>query len=422
MSMESTTVGRMQGIVKTRRWLPPLIFVLMMMGVITITYLISASAQSERRDAFEDELGLVERATRNRSNIYINALRSGIGLFRSSDSVTRDEWAKFVDSLELQENFPGIQGFGYAEYVSTAKKADHEKRVRADGFPDYAIKPTGVREEYTSIIFIEPFDDRNSQAFGYDMLTEETRRAAMQQARDTGEVTMSGRVTLVQEIDADVQAGFLIYVPLYRKDAQQDTIEQRRDALQGYVYAPFRAENFMAGLLGQERSPFIDFAIFDGSVQSYDSSRLMYDSSGGTREYRSDDRFYEKREMTIAGRTWTIIATARPELTPASAATNAPIVFFVVGTLFSIIVSYLLYFLSNSRERAIDLATSMTVDLRRRTEESEKNEKALENANAELEKKTAELSETIAEVEKINEYMVNREEKMIELKRELKNR
>jgi CHASE1-domain containing sensor protein len=405
--------------VSKRKWLPIAVFALMMVGTIVLSWFINQSAENERLNAFQEEVNLIESATINRSNIYINALRSGVGVFESSDEVTREEWASFVGSLNLQDNFPGIQGFGFAESIPATEKENHEAEIRDQGFPEYEIRPDGIREEYTSITLLEPFDERNKQAFGFDMFSEETRREAMRAARDTGEPSMSGRVTLVQEIDTDVQAGFLIYLPLYKKNAVIDTPEQRADALEGYVYAPFRAENFMTGLLRSDRESLVNFALFDGQVEDYSVNDLLFDSAEGEGDYNPDNPYYERREISIGGRIWTLIAVARPELTTTTAATSAPYVMFILGTLFSLIVSILLSFYANSRQRALAMAESMTDDLRKRTEESEKNEKDLANVNAQLEKRTNELSEKIKEVEKINEYMINREEKMVELKKEL---
>src|SRR5260370_37229333 len=91
--------------------------------------------------------------------------------------------------------------------------------MHREGNPSFKIWPEGNRAEYHSIIYLEPLDRRNQVAIGYDMFTEPTRRAAMEQARDTGLPAASGRVTLVQEIDAEKQAGFLIYAPGYRHGA-----------------------------------------------------------------------------------------------------------------------------------------------------------------------------------------------------------
>eukprot|EP01030_Chromulinospumella_sphaerica_P013847 gene13847-13632_t len=60
------------------------------------------------------------------------------------------------------------------------------------GFPDYSVTPAGEREVYFPITLIEPFDERNQRAFGYDMFSEPTRREAMRRAMDTGQPTVSG--------------------------------------------------------------------------------------------------------------------------------------------------------------------------------------------------------------------------------------
>lgn len=49
------------------------------------------------------------------------------------------------------------------------------------------------------------------------MFSESVRRKAMARARDTGLPALSGKVILKQETDTDVQNGFLLYVPVYKK-------------------------------------------------------------------------------------------------------------------------------------------------------------------------------------------------------------
>jgi CHASE1-domain containing sensor protein len=56
-----------------------------------------------------------------------------------------------------------------------------------------------------------------------------------ERARDTDAAALSGKVVLVQETDKEVQAGTLMYVPLYRKGMPIETIEQRRAAIYGWV-------------------------------------------------------------------------------------------------------------------------------------------------------------------------------------------
>nr|WP_262823910.1 CHASE domain-containing protein [Sulfurimonas gotlandica] len=51
----------------------------------------------------------------------------------------------------------------------------HEEHIRKEGFADFKIHPDGKRKIYTSIIYLEPFNERNIRAFGYDMYSEEVR-------------------------------------------------------------------------------------------------------------------------------------------------------------------------------------------------------------------------------------------------------
>lgn len=130
---------------------------------------------------------------------YEMILRGGAGLFAASGRVDRGEWRQFVDEFQAGQLVPGVQGIGFALAIAPDELAAHEGAVRAEGFPDYRVRPEGPRGFYTSIVYLEPFQDRNLRAFGYDMFSEPVRRQAMERARDTGEATLSGKVVLVQE-------------------------------------------------------------------------------------------------------------------------------------------------------------------------------------------------------------------------------
>lgn len=264
---------------------------------------------AETRFAFKIEQ--IRADIEDRMRTYEQVLRSGIGLFKSSENVTRSEWENFSKALQIEKEFPGIQGIGFSLKITPEDKEEHIRQIQAEGFPDYKIKPEGEREEYTSIIYLEPFDVRNQQAFGYDMFSQVVRREAMEKARDTGETAISGRVTLVQEIDKNVQSGFLVYLPLYKKGMPVDTLNQRRMALQGYVYSPFRVTNLMRGILGPG-SKDIDFEIYDGV--EIKKSELMHDSDESGADERNGQgssknihhMFNDTKVLDIHGHLWSL--------------------------------------------------------------------------------------------------------------------
>lgn len=259
---------------------------------------------------------------------YEQALRGGVGLFGASSPISRDDWRHYVETLRIQRYFPGIQGMGFARLIPPEALADFEADIRRQGFPDFKVTPAGPRDIYTAIEFLEPFDARNQRAFGYDMFSHPVRRAAMARSRDTGEAAMSGRVVLLQETDTDIQPGVLTYLPVYRRDHPTSTIAERREALVGYVYAPFRMRDLMSGILEHTRRE-VDVQVYDGPTvnpATFLHQTFTPDAVAGA---PGEPRFTETRQMTISGQLWTIVYTTNENF---DQATVNYLSNFVVGT------------------------------------------------------------------------------------------
>lgn len=306
----------------------------------------------------------VRKAVERRMGEYAMALRGGIGLFNVDNDVSREDWRRFTESLDLQEHFPGIQGLGYAQMVPQEKLKAHQAKVRAEGFPDYHISPTGTREMYGVIAYLEPFDWRNQRAFGFDMYSEATRREAMNTARDTGKPAVTGRVTLVQETDKDIQYGFLMYYPLYRRGAPVATLEQRRQALLGFVYSAFRMGDLMYGILGANQGS-IDFEIYDGAEAAAD--KLLYNNMPYAAPlYATPDHkpaFDDLYVLDVGGHHWSLYLYSRPSYL-SSIESSQPIIIVISGVLFGLLLFWIVSNLSFSQKAAQRLAREMTDELR----------------------------------------------------------
>jgi two-component sensor histidine kinase/CHASE1-domain containing sensor protein len=250
-------------------------------------------------------------AIQTRMDAYEQVLRDGAGLFHASSGVSRREWAVFFAAAEVQQHFPGIQGFGFARLIPAVERETIIAEVRAEGFPDFDIHPAGEREMYTTILYLEPFDWRNRRAFGYDMYSEPVRHAAMEQARLTGKPAMSGKVKLIQETETAPQAGFLMYVPVYRPMAAPEISDERRRELFGWVYAPFRADNLMADILGTDMRN-LRAEIFDSP--DLNPASLMHDSirSGSESFPAHTSLLVQVEKLTIAGHDWHIRMSSLP--------------------------------------------------------------------------------------------------------------
>ncbi|MBF0399548.1 MAG: CHASE domain-containing protein [Magnetococcales bacterium] len=331
-----------------------------------VTYLLYRSAvedaQGDLRDRFEYHSREITSRIALRMSAYEQVLRGEAGLYAASDRVERDEFRRYVNALQLAKNYPGIQGVGFSLVIPPEEKERHIEAIRKEGFPEYAIQPEGERSLYTTIIYLEPFAGRNLRAFGYDMYSEPTRRAAMEQARDSGQPAMSGKVTLVQEMGQQVQAGFLLYIPVYRNGMPHETVADRHANILGWAYSPFRMSDLMAGVLGQQVNE-MDLEIFDGDTPSLEA--LMYNSVDESSP-ASDHHIplYQKVEpILIAGHLWTIKMQTLPAF-EAYLDTQRPRIMLLSGMLGSVLISLLVWLLATGRERAIRMAQEMTTELR----------------------------------------------------------
>jgi signal transduction histidine kinase len=191
-------------------------------------------------------------------------------------------------------------------------------------------------------------DWRNLRAFGFDMFTEKIRRDAMERAWISGDATVSGRVTLVQETEKNQQPGFLLYVPVYRPGASIRTEQDKRKALMGFVYSPFRSHDLFQSLFQGQHLP-VDFEVFDGSVPS--EQTLLFDKDGvlkyGTPTNKP--RFEKLNQIEVGGRVWTVY-TSTDSTYVLPTARFAPILSVIAG----LIITFLLFriFLASGRHQA----------------------------------------------------------------------
>lgn len=323
-------------------------------------HFIATGTEQRAQDRFQYLADDIAQRIDERMQAYEQVLRSGKGLFTASQVVTRDEWYRFAADLEINLHYPGIQGFGFGQRITHAEKSWLEETMHREGVSTYRVWPDEVHDEYTPVVYLSPPTKRNVHALGYDMFSEPVRRAALEKARDSGEPAVSGKVVLVQETEK--QAGFLIYLPIYRNGAATSTPEQRRAALVGYVYSPFRMNDLMNGILGVSL-PEVALEIFDGIGES--EQQRMYSSEASLARLRKDypNSFTMKKIIAVEDRHWTLRVTSLPAF-EAMVDRQKSLIVLIAGTVISLLFFSVVRALTTTRIKALALANEMTTALR----------------------------------------------------------
>ena len=344
-----------------RPWTPWLILavVLLFTAVAARATWVAAVARDEAR--FENAIASTHDRIEARIQADTDLLVSAAAFVRVEHTDSLDDLRislrEYLRQAEFVRRYPGIQGIGFSERIPADRLSAREAELRSQDFPELAVWPVGKRGEYHAIVLLEPLDRRNLAAIGYDMHSEPVRRAAMDRARDTGEPAASGRVTLVQEISGERQAGFLIFVPVYRTGVIPPTVEERRRDLLGFVYAAFRADDFLEGIFGREREPRVAFDVYDG-YRDRPESRLTH--AGPPKEEITSPMMRDAVSLEVAGRPWTVRFVTLPAFERAS---RRPVAWLIAVT--GVAAALLLFAVAKAQERA-RLAAEAVAEERRR--------------------------------------------------------
>ncbi|HVK98867.1 MAG TPA: CHASE domain-containing protein, partial [Dongiaceae bacterium] len=297
-------------------------------------------ADGEVEEAAED----AANAVISRLNLYQYGLRGSRGaVLTAGENISRELFRRYSQSRDLNREFPGARGFGFIRRVSVKSEARFLASARADDWPEFNIHQLSPHEGERFVIqYIEPIES-NIQAIGLDIASETNRREAAWAAMRTGEVHLTGPITLVQATGLPFQS-FLILMPIYRDVAVPTTVAAREKAAVGWTYAPLVMKDVLGGL-GLERAgthlELKDITV-PGHVESFFHSLDTEPNIAGTLTH--------SLERDVFGRRWEFQFSAQPSFVD-KLNLLSPTWVMTLGTFFSVLVAALVGMAVSSFER-----------------------------------------------------------------------
>jgi serine phosphatase RsbU (regulator of sigma subunit)/CHASE1-domain containing sensor protein/anti-sigma regulatory factor (Ser/Thr protein kinase) len=358
-------------------------------GVLLISLLLTALAynyvsqnvEAQNHLRFDVTAQLTQQAIERRTEAYLDAMFGARGLFYASESVTRQEWDNYVEGIEPDKRYDGLQALSYAERVEPDEREAFSRRAQREGLPSLHpdLVPGGERRVYFPITYIGPLDAANQERLNYDFYADPVHREAMDQARDTGEPQATKMVDVLTEAPEDhsadlaLRSGFVVYLPIYQKGEPLETVAERRNALRGFIVGRFVSEELLDGIFKGSFDPAIDFEVYDGEDTS--SSPLLYDRDAVKRagERGNESLFTKESSVEVAGHEWSLYFATLPRFEK-GAESRLPAFVLANGVAVSLVLFGITWILVRSRTR-----------VERTSKELEASNQDLEVANKELE-------------------------------------
>ena len=116
------------------RMMPLVVLLCGLLATAGAWYGLRASQQAAAELHFQQLTGEVVEAVEKRMSNHRQILLGGAGLFETSESVSREDWRHYVQRLDLDTNYPGIQGVGFSQVIRPGQLAEFEAVVRSCGF------------------------------------------------------------------------------------------------------------------------------------------------------------------------------------------------------------------------------------------------------------------------------------------------
>lgn len=323
----------------------PLTFVT---GIAITTLLTGWVQHSNEKQAQEALINATERVAdvvTKRVELYQYGLRGARGavLAGGANGITRKHFLSYSKTRDISREFPGARGFGFIRRVPTEHQAQFLAQARADGMPDFDIRQLQPHDGERFVIqYIEPVE-QNRQAVGLDIASESNRRNAALAALASGEVRITGPITLVQATGSPQQS-FLILLPIYRGAVTPDSIDERMRKGIGWSYAPLLTGEVLQGLRLEKDGLHLRL----NDVTDVDTPVTFYGDEPEQDAATSVARYSVSRQ--IYGRHWQVQLDATP-LFIENLRQTPPRLVALAGALLSLLVAALLGVILVSRQR-----------------------------------------------------------------------
>jgi signal transduction histidine kinase len=365
---------------------PGLLLALLLALTAVGTYAAARRLHDRERDQLNSDAHAAVTSIDRRVEDYGQVLRGAAGLYTASKDVSYREFHDFFADQGVIERFPGVQVIGFATYVPRAGLTSYARRIRRESvasgldYPAFRIHPAVAPDAQEALVIdhIEP-PPGNSQAFGLDFFSESNRRRAALLARRTGRPAATAPIRLVQARGSSL--GFDIMVPVY---GGPPSLTGAPRPWSGVVYAAFRTDNLLRGVLGMP-GPDTDLEVYDLGPSatvppdaSLNNAAIAFDLRPGRDSRTRDDDHTRIETLEVAGRRWAVAFT-RTSATLSASERAVPWVIAAAGILVSLLAAALLRALSTSRARAVRLAETMTGELREREDQLRRSNDELEH-------------------------------------------
>ena len=312
-----------------------------------------ARNNSFSKTTFDSSAVVVKGNIADRIRSYFNALNGFKGLYSSTFSVTQGEFDRYLQTLELPKNYPGVRSIVYVATVPTNQLSGFIKERRSDtslypqGNPDFNVRMLSSLDTH----YILAYTSNATLAPGLDFTSVTSRRETYDKALLEKRSISSGTVKFNLNPNLPTQTGFFLTIPVANEKAAQNNV--------GFVTVAFNYTDFFAHNFDSDKLPAgLNINITD----KQDNSGVFKNAPlSGHRVAQFQRQF----DIPIANKDWTVTVDAPMGYALTNAQRDSPKNVLIAAQACALLLLIIFALLNSSRSRAMRLADAITEDLQR---------------------------------------------------------
>ena len=347
--------GRRRG-----RFVGPLLAATVLIVGITVTLLTVAglrAVQRQNADRVMDQRTAVARSAviteTGRYRTLLQSVAAGVG---TNTDLTRDDF----DAATVPLASAGLLGATSVAFVVSSPAAEiaaTEKFWRGRGATDLTLTPRGDPQEHLFSIFTRTLDSGEPQRNGIDVAASPEATAALNEARRTGQPTVSDTYVLLRDRGLPArrqQLSFVFVAPVYTPGATPQ--------FRGWMVLGVHGQDFLGAVLSTVSQNQLDGELL---ATNGDGRRVRVAAyvARGAGDLRRQATF------PVANRQWTLVTGADSAYLP-GARSSLPAAVLLGGSAVTVMLAGLVLVLATGRARARAQVHQATAELRTAEAES----------------------------------------------------
>lgn len=322
-------------------------------------YYSSSTILTHGEQLFDRNTDSIADAVSRHVKEHIDLLKGLDALYRSSVSVERDEFNKFVENY-YRNRFDETAIIGFARRVKRSQRNAFVSRVNTEivgGQQGVTIFPDQGQDEFFVYDYIYP-QSFSWRRIGFDIGSDAVIRQAISKARETGEPTATEFIRAPTG-DRDNEIMYMFY-PVYENNLPTSTAAERSMALTGFLCLEFSAIDLVQHSFPKELFP--DIAVEASAPSVRDGARGIHKLSLIESKLNSPVGRTKDFAIDVLGIPITLRFTHYPHIDMSPVEHILPTMILIGGILIAFLTAGIMLVLLLGKERALRLAESLSAE------------------------------------------------------------